>query len=114
MTLDPNGYQLIEKEFTFKTHKYNFMEDLGDNWHIYCQTDKLSGKIYSYELVKLKKQEEYQMAGVTIPKKWTYPSAEMWGARGYTFKTVKECYTKFDELQRENISNAKKKGSGNA
>lgn len=93
---DPDGYQLVEKEFNFKGHTYSFLEDLGDNWHIYRQSrDKL---VISFELVHLERQEQYEIAGNVIPKKWNYPSAAHWGTRGFTYKTLKECYQKFDRL----------------
>ncbi len=94
--LDSSNYQLVEKEFTFKGHTYSFLEDLGNDWHIYRQLkDKL---VISFELVHLERQEEYTIAGVTIPKKWTYPSAAHWGTRGFTYKTLKECYQKFNKI----------------
>lgn len=104
MNIDSDGYQLVEKEFIFKTHKYTFMEDLGGDWRIYCQTSKSSGQVISYELVKIKRQEEFTVAKVIVPKKWAYPSPEMWGTRGFTFKSIKDCYLKFDKVQEESKS----------
>lgn len=107
--IDPEGYKLVEKEFDFRTHHYSFIEDLGNGWCIYRQTDKKTGRFYSFELVKLKKQEEYTVARITVPKKWAYPGAEMWGVRGFTFKSIKECYDKFDTIQQEEAKSSKRK-----
>ena len=96
---DKEGYQLVEKEFDFKGHNYLFLEELGDNWRIYRQ---LKGKmVISFELVHLERQEQYEIAGNIIPKKWTYPSAAHWGDRGFTYKTLQECYLKFNKFSKK-------------
>ncbi len=99
---DKEGYKLVEKEFDFKWHTYSFLEDLGNDWHIYRQT---KGKMtISFELIHLERQQEYTIAGVTIPKKWNYPSAAHWGTRGFTFKSVEECRKKFQQIVDKPIS----------
>lgn len=97
MSTDSDGYLLIEKEFDLGTHHYTFIEDLGQDWHIYQQIRE-DRKVSSFELVHLERQESYEIAGNVVPKKWTYPGASHWGKRGFTFKSKKECYNKFNQL----------------
>lgn len=90
---DSEGYQLVPDSFTEKGFDYKLFKTLKENWQIYSQSK--NGMVISYELVLLKRQESYTIAGNTVPKKWTYPSGEHWGIRGFTYKTPEEAEKKF-------------------
>lgn len=107
---DSDGYLLLDKVFDFKSHTYEFQESLGENWHIYKQSDKETKQFRSFELVRFEKQEEYTIAGNTVSKRWTYPNNESWGVRGFTYKTVQDCHKKFNELMGKPKTVEKTKG----
>ena len=93
--LDKDGYILIPNEFIEHGFNIKFVEDLGDNWRIYSR--QKTGFL-KYELVKLKKQEEYIISNNVVPKKWKYPGYARFGFDGFELNTIEAARHKYKEI----------------
>ena len=51
-----------------------------------------------FETVVITRHDGYEIAGVKMEPAEQYPGNEMWGTRGWTFKTLLEASNKFDRL----------------
>jgi len=94
---DKDGYQLLPKNFTEKKFEFKEVFEDGD-WKIFERKGE-DDSVPHFELVKLYKSEEYQIAGNVIPKKWNYPSSESWGVSGFTLLTKDRAFAKLEELK---------------
>lgn len=96
--LDSQGYRLVPLEFTSGGYTYKFVEQIDQDWRIYSAFSPASNRIVDYELVRFIKSEEYTIAGNTVPKKWTYPTANSFGKHGFSCHSVEGCYRKHKEI----------------
>lgn len=95
---DSEGYRLVPLEFTSGGYVYKFVEQIDDDWRIYSAFSPTCKKIIDYELVRFVKSEEYVVAGNVVPKKWTYPTANMFGKHGFSCHCIEGCYRKHKEV----------------
>lgn len=95
---DSEGYRLVPLEFNSGGYTYKFVEQIDRDWRIYSTYSPTAKKIIDYELVRFVKSEEYTIAGNTVPKKWTYPTANMFGKHGFSCHCVEGCYRKHKEV----------------
>lgn len=98
---DSDGYLLLNDEFNSHGFDYHKIKDLNDSWKIFAQCK--NNRPISYELVNIKKVEEYEMAGNKIPKRWSYPGNSDWGKRAFTCISIDQCEEKFAELTNTDI-----------
>ena len=53
-----------------------------------------------YEVVIIRNQEEYTIAGNTVSAREVYPASEKWGTLGWTYNDYQEAFRKFSNLIR--------------
>jgi hypothetical protein len=82
MEKDKDGYLLVSKEFTHKKYLFRFIKDLEGGWMIYEKT-KEANKTKKYELVKPKRQDQFEFHGKTIEARWVYPHSNLFGRTGF-------------------------------
>lgn len=79
---DNDGYELVAEQFASRGFLFKLVQVLDYNYRIYEKTnEKLKYK--KYELVKLKKNEEYEIGGNKVEKRWSYPSDTAFGKGSY-------------------------------
>lgn len=96
-SIDKEGYLLMEKEFTSRGFNFSFIKDFKDGWMIYKKTAEYSGSD-KYELIKPKKQEEFNFRGSIIPKKWKYPSDNDFGRLGFDCVSLEKAIERHDQI----------------
>lgn len=60
---------------------------------IYAQSKK--GRVMAYEVIVVGKQKERDWNGVHFEAAETYPNAEQWGERGWTYRDLEDARNKF-------------------
>lgn len=99
-----NKYIPLDEQFVQKGHILTKIHDFQDGWMVY-ERKKESGNftMVEYELVKPKKQEEYEIHGNTVKAKIAYPSEKSdWGRYGFTCMSLRRAINKHDEIIKEN------------
>ena len=96
MTVDKEGYILLEKIFTSRGFDFSFVKDFKDGWVIYKKS--CEGCNDKYELIKPKKQEEFNFRGSIIPKKWKYPSDNDFGRLGFDCASFEKAVERHDQI----------------
>lgn len=96
-------YLPLPEVFEQKKHKLIKVYDFGDGWMIYKRV-KENSKFTEWELVKPKKQEEFNIAGNTIPAKIAYPNETSdWGRIGFSLISLERAKEKYKEIKNEEI-----------
>jgi hypothetical protein len=89
--------QTIDTHFTERGFQYAQIAREG-MVALYSQTHTASG-VVRYETVRLHIQAEHTWPnGTTTPEKEAYPSATVWGRRGWTFFTLADAQTQMQAL----------------
>jgi len=96
-SIDKEGYLLIEKEFTSRGFNFSFVKDFKDGWMIYKKTAEGGGP-NKYELIRPKKQEEFNFRGSIIPKKWKYPNDNDFGRLGFDCASLEAAKKRHDQI----------------
>ena len=85
--------KILEKEFKYK--KFKFKQLIReDNKAIYL-VSSIEGKSKSFEVVKIRSHNGYEIQGVQIPPSEVYPSTTQWGLYGWTYTTEEDARKKF-------------------
>lgn len=105
--IDSEGYRLISSEFNSNGYTYKFVEKIDNTWQIYSVYSPSCKKIIDYELVRFVRSEEYIIADNIVPKKWTYPTANMFGKHGFSCHCVAGCYRKHREVVKRELERGK-------
>ncbi len=69
---------------------------MRDEKHALLRKEK--GRIETWEVVKIRKDKDYTIAGVLIPAHEAMPSPETWGTDGWSMRTLDDAKTKFKSL----------------
>lgn len=85
---------VIEK----KDHRYTQILRYGD-LAIYEQFSKSSGKVASYEVIRIGTHPTYKIAGNEFPAGESYPGSTKWGMAGWTLRTLEEAHKKLDWIK---------------
>lgn len=94
----------LEKEFTkwqFTFREIKREKDIA----IYEQTRTSDGEFCSYEVIKVRTHDGYEIADNKIDPAEMYPSNELWGTYGFTLPTLKLANKKFEELKTKTFEN---------
>jgi hypothetical protein len=55
-------------------------------------------RVVHYEVVTITPGKSYNIAGIDFPAKEQYPSSELWGQKGWTYRDEDQARAKFEEL----------------
>lgn len=96
--LHPPGYYApLAKTFVqdrFVLHQITRLKDVA----LYRKTK--DGRYDGYEVIIIRNQEEYTIAGNTVSAREVYPNSEKWGSLGWTFKDLQSAQKKVTNLLR--------------
>lgn len=96
-------YLPLPEVFDQKGYKLTKVYDFGDGWMIYKRV-KENRKFIEWELVKPKKQKEFNIAGNTIPAKIAYPNETSdWGRIGFSLVSLERAKEKHKEIKNEEV-----------
>jgi hypothetical protein len=83
-------------ETEFRKNGYHYKQiTRNDKAAVYSQDDTW------YEVIKIKVHGEREFAGRIIEAGESYPSAERWGTLGWTYGTLKDAMTKYEQISKE-------------
>lgn len=98
MNTDKDGYIMVENSFEYKGYNFSFVKDFNDGWRVYKKSKE--GCFDKFELVKFKKQEEWNFKGKIIPKKWKYPNNEDFGRIGFDCVSMERAVALYKEIKK--------------
>ncbi len=90
-------YKILEKELSKGGYLLKQIERKGDI-AIYSQEKKGLGKIFAYEVIKIRRHEGFEKGGIKIEAGEIYPSSGRFGFDGFCCASKSRAYDKFNEL----------------
>jgi hypothetical protein len=91
----PNEFK--KNGYTFKLHSSERTNFESSNTQFKCIYVGLAESHMNVEVVILKEGPHHPMSGLTGTK-LHYPSSELWGIRGWTFRSLEKAIEKYNEL----------------
>ena len=85
----------VKVEFSVGQFLYRQLERIGD-LAIYAQVREST--ILAYEVVKIKRHNGYEIAGIQIEPAEMYPASSFWGINGWTYTSYDKAESKFERL----------------
>jgi len=86
--------QQLEKEI--KSRGFIFEQEFRkDDYAIYSQW--LNNEIISYELIRIRKNKDWELFGKHFEACESYPSDNSWGSEGWTFKNYSDAVKRLTE-----------------
>lgn len=86
----------LEKRIEYKGFVY-LQEYRDEKYAIYSQW--LDNDLIAYELIKIRKNKEFERFGKSYGACESYPTDREWGDSGWTFKTLKEAEKRLSEYK---------------
>lgn len=93
---DENQYKILPKKFKDRGFDYKQIYRDKQNRAIYFKSKPSGAR--GWETILIQKREEYQMAGVVIPKSEIFPSSESWGHLAFTSDSEEAAYKALEKL----------------
>ena len=90
----------VRKEFSNGQFLYRQLKRIGD-LAIYAQIRE--SIILAYEVIKIKRHNGYEIAGIKIEPAEMYPSSSFWGVNGWTYTNYNSAETKLEKLHVSSI-----------
>ena len=107
-------YKPLQKEFYHDGFQYRQIACEG-RAAIYEQRCRSSAEpSVSYEVIRIRRREEFQIAGRVVDAAEIYPKAEAWGVDGFTFNNKDAAFVKQGQLIAKARSRIKQQVSGRA
>lgn len=100
---DDDGYILLPNEFIDRGFAFKLCMNIDKEWKVFQRHHIEHENHVHYELVKILRQEEYELGGNVIPKRYRYPSSESWGRLGFTCSSRERAAALYDEIMLANI-----------
>jgi hypothetical protein len=96
------NYKLLEPEFTKNGFRFRQIWREGDFavFHKVAMEGNIHPTTYDagFETVVVSRHDGYEIAGNKVEPAECYPSNELWGDKGWTYKTLHEAQIKFEIL----------------
>lgn len=91
------NYKPIKTEFRSRGFDYKQIKREGDI-AVYSQTRITTGK-QNFEVILVARHKGFRVAGQEFPPAETYPTANQWGARGWTQTNLEAAEAKFERVK---------------
>ena len=84
--------------FEQKRYRLSKIYDFNDGWMIYERKHLVNKTQLYYELVKPKKNNSYELGGVKIEARVSYPSENLFGSTGFSCMSIDHCKSLHSEI----------------
>lgn len=96
----------LEKKFESLGFSFSCIHREGI-YSIY-ERKQIQSEYKHYEAIRIQSHNGYEMHGVKYPPSEYYPSANSWGAHGYTCLTKKDAFKRLDKMMEQDKLNKDK------
>jgi hypothetical protein len=89
--------KILEKEFKYNGFLFTQVVRLADK-AVYKKRN-ISGKAVSFEVIRIKSHNGYEIGGVKIAPSEVYPSSSQWGTFGWTYTKLEDAMNKYFTME---------------